>query len=57
MSSWMVSISELLLLARKLNATLVEPCMLTGRLVPCEHADVMRLCYEQQALDTNKSNF
>ena len=35
MANWMVSISELLILARTLNATLVEPCLAKGRLYPC----------------------
>ena len=36
MANWMVSISELLILARTLNATLVEPCLAKGRLYPCD---------------------
>ena len=36
MASWMICISELLILARSLNATLVEPCLKRGRLVPCD---------------------
>ena len=35
-SSWMVSISELLIVAKALNATLVEPCIRRGRLVNCQ---------------------
>ncbi len=39
MAAWTVSISELLLMARALNATLVEPCMQNGHLVPCDAAE------------------
>lgn len=39
MSSWMISLSELLLMARALNATLVEPCMKNGRLVTCDNVE------------------
>ena len=35
MSSWLVSLSEVLVLAKELNATLVEPCILKGRLGSC----------------------
>ena len=35
MSSWMISLSEVLVLAKELNATLVEPCIKKGRLGSC----------------------
>jgi hypothetical protein len=35
MSSWIFSVSQMLVLAQSLNATFVEPCMKNGRLLPC----------------------
>lgn len=37
MSSWRIGFAEILALAKKLNATLVEPCIQRGRLVSCQN--------------------
>ena len=39
MSSWMISLSEVLVLAKQLNATFVEPCISNGRLGSCQHGE------------------
>jgi hypothetical protein len=50
----MVSISELLVVARALNATLVEPCMRVGRLVPCDYPFDGTLVRLGDVLDLNR---
>ena len=35
MSSWMISLSEMLVLAKEMNATFVEPCVKKGNLCSC----------------------
>jgi hypothetical protein len=39
-AGWSRSFSELMILARKLNATVVEPCIKEGRLVPCRKGNL-----------------
>jgi hypothetical protein len=36
MASWRISLAEILMIAKKLNATVVEPCILRGRLRACD---------------------
>ncbi|GKY94835.1 hypothetical protein MPSEU_000448700 [Mayamaea pseudoterrestris] len=36
MSSWMISLSEMVVLSKELNATFVEPCIRKGRLCSCK---------------------
>lgn len=57
MSAWFTSLSEIIVLAKKINATIVEPCIEDGRLVGCRSIAMgkpgARLF---QALDKNNFN-
>ena len=43
LSGWRITLSEILVLARKLNGTLVEPCIHNGRLGSCREDSKVRL--------------
>ena len=43
MANWRTSISEILIIAKALNATFVEPCIQGGRLTHCSEPDKVKL--------------
>ena len=43
LSSWRKSLAEILVVARSLNATLVEPCVKNGRLLSCGDSGLVKL--------------